>query len=131
MGAAAASHADLVFVTDDNPRSEDPANIRAALMAGAVAEDQSATRPRPERIHDIGDRAAAIRAAVALAGAGDTLVVLGKGHESGQDIAGVVHPFDDRAVLRAALVEQAASSHGTVGHELGTTFTDVARGEVR
>ena len=131
MGAAAASHADLVFVTDDNPRSEDPANIRAALMAGAVAEDKSATRPRPERIHDIGDRAAAIRAAVALAGAGDTLVVLGKGHESGQDIAGVVHPFADRAVLRAALGEQAASSHGPVGHGLVTPFTDVARGEVR
>ncbi len=131
MGAAAASHADLIFVTDDNPRSEDPANIRAALMAGAVAQDQSATRPSPERIHEIGDRAVAIRAAVALAGAGDTVVVLGKGHESGQDIAGVVHPFDDRAVLRAALVEHAAPREGTVGHEPGTISTDDARGEAR
>ena len=131
MGAAAASHADLVFVTDDNPRSEDPAIIRAALTAGAVAEDQSATRPHPERIHDIGDRAAAIRAAVALADAGDTVVVLGKGHESGQDVAGVVHPFDDRSVLRAALAEHAASREGTVGHEPGTISTDDARGEAR
>jgi UDP-N-acetylmuramoyl-L-alanyl-D-glutamate--2,6-diaminopimelate ligase len=104
MGAAAAAHADVVVVTDDNPRSEDPASIRAAILGGAVEQDRSG-RQSPGRIREIGDRAAAIREAVALAGAGDTVVVLGKGHESGQEIAGVVHPFDDRAELRAALME--------------------------
>ena len=113
MGAAAAAHADLVVVTDDNPRSEDPATIRAALIRGALAQDQSAARPSPGRIAEIGDRAAAIRAAVARAGFGDTVAVLGKGHESGQEIAGVVHPFDDRAELRAALIERTASSERT------------------
>jgi UDP-N-acetylmuramoyl-L-alanyl-D-glutamate--2,6-diaminopimelate ligase len=100
MGAAAAAHADLVVVTDDNPRSEDPASIRAAILAGAVTQDKGQSSGR---IREVADRAAAIREAVAAAGAGDTVVVLGKGHEVGQDIAGVVHPFDDRAELRAAL----------------------------
>jgi UDP-N-acetylmuramoyl-L-alanyl-D-glutamate--2,6-diaminopimelate ligase len=106
MGAAAAAHADLVFVTDDNPRSEDPATIRAAVLAGTVAPDRPAGSPAG-RIREIGDRAAAIREAVAASGRGDTVVVLGKGHESGQEIAGVVHPFDDRAELREALMEHA------------------------
>jgi UDP-N-acetylmuramoyl-L-alanyl-D-glutamate--2,6-diaminopimelate ligase len=106
MGAAAAAHADLVFVTDDNPRSEDPAAIRAAVLAGTVAPDRPAGSPAG-RIREIGDRAAAIREAVAVSGRGDTVVVLGKGHESGQEIAGVVHPFDDRAQLREALMEHA------------------------
>ena len=105
MGAAAAAHAELVFVTDDNPRSEDPAIIRAAVLGGAYAQDRSAG-PTLGRVHEIGDRASAIREAVARAGPGDTVVVLGKGHESGQDIGGVVHPFDDRAELRAALSER-------------------------
>ena len=128
MGAAAAAHADLVVVTDDNPRSEDPATIRGAVMRGAVmpgvvmpdevtpdavirgavGHDQS-TQPLSDRVREIGDRRAAIRTAVALAGPGDTVVVLGKGHESGQEIAGVIHPFDDRAELRAALTEHAAA----------------------
>jgi UDP-N-acetylmuramoyl-L-alanyl-D-glutamate--2,6-diaminopimelate ligase len=126
MGAAAAAHADLVIVTDDNPRAEDPATIRAAVLAGAVAQEGSA-RSLPGRIREIGDRAAAIREAVASAGAGDTVVVLGKGHESGQDIAGVVHPFDDRAHLRAALMERTASKEHGVGH----AATDANRGEAR
>jgi len=130
MGAAAAAHADLVLVTDDNPRSEDPANIRAAIVRGALAQEQSAS-PSPRRIREIGDRAAAIRAAVALAGVGDTVVVLGKGHESGQDIAGVVHPFDDRAELRAALVEHNALKEHTVGQEPGHAAADVTCGEAR
>ena len=87
--------------------------------------------PAVPRAREIGDRAAAIRAAVALAGFGDTVVVLGKGHESGQEIAGVVHPFDDRAELRAALVEHASSNKTSVGHERGTTSSDVTRGEAR
>jgi UDP-N-acetylmuramoyl-L-alanyl-D-glutamate--2,6-diaminopimelate ligase len=131
MGAAAAAHADIVFVTDDNPRSENPGEIRAALMRGAIAQDQSADRPSEGRIREIGDRAAAIRAGVAVAGVGDTVVVLGKGHESGQEIAGVVHPFDDRAELRAALVEHASSNKPSAGHERGPTSSDVIRGEAR
>ena len=83
------------------------------------------------RVRQIGDRAAAIRAAVALASVGDTVVVLGKGHESGQEIAGVVHPFDDRSELRAALVEHASSNKFSAGHERGPTSSDVIRGEAR
>jgi UDP-N-acetylmuramoyl-L-alanyl-D-glutamate--2,6-diaminopimelate ligase len=104
MGAAAAANADLVIVTDDNPRSEDPATVRAAVLGGALALERPGPSS-PARVREIGDRAAAIREAVAGAGVGDTVVVLGKGHESGQEIAGVVHPFDDRVHLRAALVE--------------------------
>src|SRR5450759_4871930 len=92
MGAAAAAYADFVVVTDDNPRSEDPADIRAAVMRGALAHDRTALRS-PGRIVEIDGRGPAIRAAVARSGAGDTVVVLGKGHESGQEIAGVVPPF--------------------------------------
>jgi len=130
MGAAAVAHADLVVVTDDNPRSEDPASIRAAVLRGAAAADQAAPRS-PGHIREIGDRAAAIRAAVTLAGVGDTVVVLGKGHESGQEIAGVVHPFDDRAELRAALIEHSAFTEHTVGQESGHASADVTRGEDR
>jgi UDP-N-acetylmuramoyl-L-alanyl-D-glutamate--2,6-diaminopimelate ligase len=115
MGAAAAARADLVIVTDDNPRSEDPASIRAALLGGAVAQRRS-TASAPCRIREIADRASAIREAVAAAGVGDTVVVLGKGHESGQEIAGVVHPFDDRTHLRAALMERAAALENTAAH---------------
>jgi UDP-N-acetylmuramoyl-L-alanyl-D-glutamate--2,6-diaminopimelate ligase len=96
MGAAAARHSDVVIVTDDNPRSEDPAVIRAAAVDGA---NQLGTA----EVQEIGDRRAAIAAAVALGGPGDTVVVLGKGHETGQEIAGVVHPFDDRQTVREVL----------------------------
>jgi len=108
MGAAAAANADLVVVTDDNPRAEDPATIRAAVLAGAL-DEQGSEQPRGRsavRVREIGDRGAAIREAVAQAGDGDTVVVLGKGHETGQEIGGVVHPFDDREQLRAALMER-------------------------
>jgi UDP-N-acetylmuramoyl-L-alanyl-D-glutamate--2,6-diaminopimelate ligase len=99
MGRVAAELADVLVVTDDNPRREDPAAIRAAMLAGAreVPADERA------EVREVGDRAAAIEAAVAAAGEGDTVLVAGKGHETGQEIAGVVHPFDDRIVLRAAL----------------------------
>ena len=90
MGALAAQLSDLVWITDDNPRSEDPATIRAAVLAGAHG---------PAETVEIGDRRAAIRHALALAGAGDIVLVAGKGHETGQEIAGVVHPFDDREVV--------------------------------
>jgi UDP-N-acetylmuramoyl-L-alanyl-D-glutamate--2,6-diaminopimelate ligase len=99
MGEIAARGADLLIITDDNPRSEDPAVIRQAMLDGARAV------PASERgqLLEVGDRAGAIGAAVDHATAGDTILVAGKGHEPGQEIAGVVHPFDDRDVLREAL----------------------------
>jgi UDP-N-acetylmuramoyl-L-alanyl-D-glutamate--2,6-diaminopimelate ligase len=99
MGRIAARGADLLIVTDDNPRSEDPAAIRRAMLDGAHAV------PAGQRgeVREVGDRSEAIRAAVAAAAPGDTVLVAGKGHEPGQEVAGVVHPFDDRLVLRATL----------------------------
>jgi UDP-N-acetylmuramoyl-L-alanyl-D-glutamate--2,6-diaminopimelate ligase len=96
MGAAAARGSDLLVVTDDNPRSEPPADIRAAMLRGALDV------PKGERgeVVEVGDRRQAIAVAAGRAAAGDALVVAGKGHEQGQEIAGAVFPFDDRAVLR-------------------------------
>jgi UDP-N-acetylmuramoyl-L-alanyl-D-glutamate--2,6-diaminopimelate ligase len=91
MGEIAARLADLTIVTDDNPRTEDPAAIRAEVMAGARGA------------REIGDRREAIRAACALMTDGDIVVVAGKGHEQGQIVAGVTHPFDDVAEAQAAL----------------------------
>jgi UDP-N-acetylmuramoyl-L-alanyl-D-glutamate--2,6-diaminopimelate ligase len=102
MGTSAALLSDVLVVTDDNPRSEDPAEIRAAMLAG-VHDVPEADRAA---VGEIGDRRAAIAAAVALAGPGDTLLVAGKGHETGQEVAGTVHPFDDREVLREVLAAQ-------------------------
>jgi UDP-N-acetylmuramoyl-L-alanyl-D-glutamate--2,6-diaminopimelate ligase len=102
MGAAAAGSADVVVVTDDNPRSEDPSAIRSALLAGA----REAARTSAAEVVEVPDRAEAIRHVVALAGPGDVLLIAGKGHEQGQEVAGAVHPFDDRDQLRAALAEQ-------------------------
>jgi UDP-N-acetylmuramoyl-L-alanyl-D-glutamate--2,6-diaminopimelate ligase len=99
MGAAAARLADTVVLTADNPRSEDPLAILATMVAGAA---EVPVHERGDVLID-SDRAAAIRAAVARARPGDTVLVAGKGHEQGQDIAGVVRPFDDRQVLRAAI----------------------------
>ncbi len=101
MGAAAARGADLVVVTDDNPRTEDPAAIRAAVRAGA--EDASAAA----KIIEVAGRRAAIDEAVRLAGPGDVIAVLGKGHERGQEVGGEVLPFDDRVELTAALTARA------------------------
>ncbi|WP_375254882.1 UDP-N-acetylmuramoyl-L-alanyl-D-glutamate--2,6-diaminopimelate ligase [Yoonia sp.] len=89
MGAAAAQHADIAIVTDDNPRSEDPARIRAAVMAGAV-EARGA-----DSITEVGDRAEAILRGIDMLGAGDALLIAGKGHESGQIVGDTVLPFDD------------------------------------
>ena len=101
MGTAAASGSDVLIVTDDNPRSEDPAAIRAAMLAG-VQDVPEASRAE---VHEVAGRRAALAAAVALARPGDTLLVAGKGHETGQEVAGTVHPFDDREVLREVLAE--------------------------
>jgi UDP-N-acetylmuramoyl-L-alanyl-D-glutamate--2,6-diaminopimelate ligase len=91
MGRVAATRADRVFVTDDNPRSEEAAAIRGAILAGC-----------PDAV-EIGDRREAIRTAVAGLAAGDVLLVAGKGHESGQIVGDRVLPFDDATEVRAAL----------------------------
>lgn len=88
MAREAAGHADLVIVTDDNPRKEDPAAIRRDVLAGA-----------PDAL-EIGDRRKAIAAGLDILRPGDVLLVAGKGHEQGQTIGDVVHPFDDASVIR-------------------------------
>jgi UDP-N-acetylmuramoyl-L-alanyl-D-glutamate--2,6-diaminopimelate ligase len=91
MGRIAAENADRVIVTDDNPRSENPAAIRSAILAearGAV---------------EIGDRAEAIRQAIAGLKGGDVLLIAGKGHETGQIVGDRVVPFSDHEAVAAAL----------------------------
>ena len=90
------------MLTNDNPRSEDPAAIVDEVRRGAEAALRDGAEARLEVEVD---RRAAIRLAVRLAGPDDVVVVAGKGHEQGQEIAGVVHPFDDRVELAAALRE--------------------------
>ena len=92
MGRIAAALSDQLIVTDDNPRSEVPGQIRAAVLSGAGPGAM-----------EVGDRAAAIAQAIAAAGPGDTVMILGKGHETGQEVAGVVYPFDDRVVAAEQL----------------------------
>ncbi len=111
MGAALARLADTAVLTSDNPRSEDPLAILATMLAGA-AEVPAAERGAVLLMED---RAAAVAAAVARAEPGDTVLVLGKGHEQGQDIAGVVRPFDDRQVLREA-IERGSRSDAVTKH---------------
>ena len=97
MGEAAAHHADLVVITDDNPRSEAPEAIRAQVLTGAraaVQRDALATE-----VLDGGDRRSAIRQALEHAGPGDVVAVLGRGHEPDQEIAGGRVPFSDAAVV--------------------------------
>jgi UDP-N-acetylmuramoyl-L-alanyl-D-glutamate--2,6-diaminopimelate ligase len=106
MGAAAAEGADVVVVTDDNPRSEDPAAIRAAVLAGAR---EAAARTGADVI-DGGGRAEAIATALRLAGAGAWVAVLGKGHEAGQQLADRTVAFDD---VETVLAEWARISRGT------------------
>jgi UDP-N-acetylmuramoyl-L-alanyl-D-glutamate--2,6-diaminopimelate ligase len=97
MGEIAARLADVLIVTDDNPRSEDPAEIRAAVLAGANG---------PAQVVEIGDRRLAIREALRRARTNDIVIVAGKGHETGQEIQGVVHPFDDREVVLEELANR-------------------------
>lgn len=91
MGKAAMDHADVLIVTDDNPRSEDPALIRAAILEACPTA------------HEVCDRAEAILRGVDMLGAGDALLIAGKGHETGQTIAGTVYPFDDVEVASLAI----------------------------
>jgi UDP-N-acetylmuramoyl-L-alanyl-D-glutamate--2,6-diaminopimelate ligase len=95
MGEIAATTADVLVVTDDNPRGEDPATIRAEILAG--------TRAGTAEVVEVGDRRLAIREALGRARPGDVVLVAGKGHETGQEVAGVLHPFDDREVAREEL----------------------------
>ncbi len=96
MGEIATRGADLVIVTDDNPRSEEPARIRAEILAAAPGAQE------------IGDRAKAIRAGVEALGPGDVLLIAGKGHETGQIVGGRILPFSDHEEARAALAEARA-----------------------
>ncbi len=96
MGAVAVAKADLAIVTDDNPRSENPAAIRGAILAAA-----------PGAI-EIGDRAQAIAEAVARLERGDVLLVAGKGHETGQTVGTTVIPFSDHEAVDAALKQEAS-----------------------
>ena len=104
MGSAASRLADVVIVTDDNPRSEAPADIRSSVLEGARLSGTA-------EVHELGDRQAAITLAVQIAKAGDVVLVLGKGHEQGQEIDGVFSPFDDRVVLAEALARVSSSGN--------------------
>jgi UDP-N-acetylmuramoyl-L-alanyl-D-glutamate--2,6-diaminopimelate ligase len=94
MGGIAADAADVVIVTDDNPRSEDPATIRAAIMSAARGA------------REIGDRAGAIKAAIDEASEGDVVLIAGKGHETGQIVGDRILPFSDHEVVRATLASR-------------------------
>ena len=102
MGAVAAAHADVVIVTDDDPHSEDPAPIRAAILEGARAE--IAEKSLTSEVLEVFPRASAIAAAVAMAGENDTILVAGRGHEVFQEVMGVNLELDDREELRQALL---------------------------
>jgi UDP-N-acetylmuramoyl-L-alanyl-D-glutamate--2,6-diaminopimelate ligase len=95
MGEIAARLADRIIVTDDNPRSEDPASIRAEILAASP------------KAREIGDRAEAINTAIAELAAGDLLVIAGKGHETYQIVGDRTLPFDDASVARAAVAKLA------------------------
>ena len=99
MGEVAARDSDILVITDDNPRSESALAIREAIMEGALRVDR---RQRAQVLVEA-DRALAIGVAVGMAQAEDAVLVLGKGHEQGQEAAGVVIPFDDRVELRRAM----------------------------
>jgi UDP-N-acetylmuramoyl-L-alanyl-D-glutamate--2,6-diaminopimelate ligase len=96
MGAIAAENADSVIITDDNPRSENPAAIRAAILAAAKGA------------REIGDRNEAIRAGVAALEPGDALLIAGKGHETGQIVGDRTLPFSDHDAVAAALAARVA-----------------------
>ena len=107
MGRAAAEHADIVFVTDDNPRSEDPGAIRAALLEGArsAGTGRGAARRRPPFRGDLAGGRSGPRSR-----AGQHRGRRRQGHETGQEIAGTIHPFDDREEVRKAL-QQLIGTH--------------------
>ena len=91
MGQISAQRSDVVVITDDNPRTEDAAHIRAEVFKGTLG--QSA------KVFEIGDRREAISFALSIASSGDVVAVLGKGHEVGQEVNGVISEFDDVKVI--------------------------------
>ena len=118
MGEIAARLADVAVVTSDNPRSEDPEQIIGEIMAGVARVDRSqesrARKPGASPVRSIADRGAAIAEAVSSAQEGDVLVIAGKGHEQGQELAGGRKvPFDDVAVAREALRARQGIATGT------------------
>lgn len=125
MGQEATRRCEQLIVTDDNPRSEEPADIRAAMLAGAHEV------PAAERgeVIEIGDRREAIAEAVRRASDGDVIVVAGKGHETGQEVAGVVHPFSDREELAAALARRTGSDRSEPPSAAGTAVRDQSAGD--
>ncbi len=106
MGEVAVRGSDVLIITDDNPRSENPAEIRSQMRAGALSVGPN----QRGEVREVAGRADAIAAAIDRASSGDIVVIAGKGHEQGQEISGGVTAFDDRAVLRAVLAE-----HGWTG----------------
>jgi UDP-N-acetylmuramoyl-L-alanyl-D-glutamate--2,6-diaminopimelate ligase len=106
MGMVAARLSDVVVITSDNPRSEDPARILEEIERGIPAGSQSSTRA--PIVESVVDRAVAIDRAVALATPGDVVLIAGKGHEKYQQIGDRVLPFDDGEVARAALMKRRA-----------------------
>jgi UDP-N-acetylmuramoyl-L-alanyl-D-glutamate--2,6-diaminopimelate ligase len=109
MGAAAVLGADLAVLTSDNPRSEDPEAILAAMVAGAADAVGPPSVAAPRYLVEA-DRARAIALAVEAARPGDVVVVAGKGHETGQEVGDLVLPFDDRVVLREAIEHTTVAS---------------------
>ncbi len=112
MGKIAVEKADVVIVTDDNPRTEVPAAIRAEIVQGIYMTQVLRSEPTPQsralkNTSEIGDRAEAIRTAVSMMEPGDVVVVAGKGHETGQIVGTQVLPFSDHEVLRSAMAEYA------------------------
>lgn len=122
MGAIAAQQADSIIVTDDNPRSEDAATIRSAVMAGIASADLSRTQ-------NIGGRREAIAAALKNLGAGDILVVAGKGHEQGQIIGSTVIPFDDVTEVKTLIAQM--NKEGGANHAPSNNTPVDLRGDRR
>ena len=121
MGEIAARLADVIVLTDENPRSEEPAAIRAAIREGIEH-----VRPDLADVHEVEPRVAAVEFALRLARPGDTVIVTGKGHEPTQEIAGVFHRYNDRDAYLAAHAKIVAergewheAPHGSVGGECG------------
>ena len=109
MGAAAVAGADVVIITDDNPRTEDPATIRKAIEDGAKEFVASHPGRRSVDICNVDGRGAAITLAVSKAHPGDAIIVAGKGHEQGQLVGEEMKDFDDRVELANALANEAGS----------------------
>lgn len=110
MGEIAAGLADVLVVTDENPRSEDPATIRAAILEGVRR-----ARPDLRDVAEVEPRAHAVRVGVEMAAEGDTVIVTGKGHEPTQEVAGVFHRYNDRDAFRVAITERCQVTERTDG----------------